>query len=233
MFTCSSRLRAATRSTPLVCAALLALGGATTEAANAGGLAAPSVHPVARTFRSNRRYAGSGVTLYGGGASAPAIAYEGSQALSVNPGVPPFSSGTVFGQLLAGPDSGDSLQFCETGSGYGKGVLDGLDPANGPCAGLTASPTGFGIPSNVQTYADFSASDSPVAQSDYSELLNGPLKARGEFVQVPYIADSIALLYNNSSLSNKAQLELSVATVCSDRRGRTASPGSAESGSSW
>jgi ABC-type phosphate transport system substrate-binding protein len=213
MITSKSALRAARRATPLACAAILILGGAAHETAKAGVIARPA-QPAVRTFRHVRRFAGSGATLYGGGAQAPALAYEGSQAINVNPGVSPFSSGTVFGQLLAGPDSGDSLQFCQTGSSYGKGVLNGLDPANGPCAGLTASPTGFGIPSNVQTYADFSASDSPVSQSDYSQLLNGPLKARGEFVQVPYIADSIALFYNNSSLANKPQIQITPKTLC-------------------
>jgi len=206
MSTCA---RVAFKATALVGCAAIALTSAT--------FAAPVVRgPVHRGTAPAgvHRAAGSGVTLYGGGATLPALAYEGTQAETTNPGVSPFAKGTIFGQLLATLDKGDALQYCQTGSGYGKGVLNGLNPPNGPCAALTASPTGFGIPSTAQSYADFSGSDSPVSQSDYSQLQTGPLAARGEFVQVPYISGSVAIFYNNSDLDGAAQLDITPATLC-------------------
>lgn len=200
--------RVALKATPLLGCAAIAMTSASVAASAVGGTAHRSAVPVRA-----HRFATS-VTLYGGGATLPAYAYTGNKAFTTNPAKSPFAVGTVFGQLLHKSDAGDSIQYCQTGSGYGKGVLNGLNPATGPCAPLNATPTGFGVPSNVQNYADFSGSDSPVSQSDYSALMTGPLSARGEFVQVPYIAGSVALFYNNSSLDGSSQLELTPATLC-------------------
>jgi phosphate transport system substrate-binding protein len=209
VFKSSTAARVALKATPLFGCAVIALTTAT--------FAAPALRGPVRTAPRPalaHRAAGSGVTLYGGGATLPALAYEGMQAETKNPGQSPFAAGTVFGSLLNRADKGDSLQYCQTGSGYGKGVLNGLDPANGACAALNASPTGFGVPSGAQAYADFSGSDSPVSQSDYSALQTGPLSARGEFVQVPYIAGAVAIFYNNSSLDNASQLSITPKTLC-------------------
>ena len=208
MFDLSTAVRVARKATPLLGCAAIAL----TSPTLAGTVLRGSAHPA--IVQGAHRAAGSGVTLYGGGATLPALAYEGTQALTNNPGVVPFANGTLFHQLINTVDKGDKVQYCQTGSGYGKGVLNGLNPATGPCAALGASATGFGVPSQLQNYADFSGSDSPVSQSDYSALQTGPLSGRGEFVQVPYIAGSVALFYNNSSLDNAAQLSITPKTLC-------------------
>jgi len=207
----STMTRFAIKAIPLMSCAAMAMTAATFAAPVVRGPVRGPVHRGAPALV--HRAAGSGVTLYGGGATVPGIAFEGMQALTNNPGVSPFTKGTIFGQLLTTLDKGDALQYCQTGSGYGDGVLDGLNPPNGPCAALGASPTGFGIPSSAQSYADFSSSDA-VTQTIYSQLQNGPLASRGEFVQVPYVAGSIALFYNNSDLDGAAQLTITPATLC-------------------
>jgi phosphate transport system substrate-binding protein len=208
LFNTSTAGRVALKATPLLGCAAIAMSSAAFAASTVNGIAHRSAVPVRA-----HRFATS-VTLYGGGATLPAYAYEGTQAFTTNPGTSPFAAGTVFGQLLKKSDKGDAIQYCQTGSGYGKGVLNGLNPATGACAALGASPTGFGVPSAAQNYADFSGSDSPVSQSDYSALMTGPLSGRGEFVQVPYIAGSVAIFYNNSSLDGSSQLELTPQTLC-------------------
>jgi ABC-type phosphate transport system substrate-binding protein len=213
---------------PILGCATLALTAASPAATTVHGFAPASQKlPIARAFYK-RGFAGSGGTLYGGGATLPAAAYLGPQAFSCDPGtIPDVCSGTtangsILYQLLAktGPDSGDSAQYCQTGSGYGRNVIENAgDPPNGPCAALGASPTGFGIPSSAQTYADFAGSDVPDSQSDVNNQATHN-SSRGELVQTPYIAGSVALLYKNSSLANAAQLELSVETICAIANGQ-------------
>jgi len=178
------------------------------------------VRPISRD--GHVRHATSS-TAYGGGATLPAIAYVGvSQATTTNPATDPDPD-SVFGYFLS--LYGGGFQYCQTGSGYGKKVLDGAEPAsagpNGPCAALGSSASGFGIPSSVQDFADFAGSDAPESSSDYQSFITDAGTAsnyifgRGEPVQVPYIIGAVALLYNNSDLtSSEPQVSLSLKTLC-------------------
>jgi len=221
VFFMSTAARTALKAVPILGCATLALTTASPAATTVHGFAQASQKlPIARAFHK-RGFAGSGGTLYGGGATLPAAAYLGPQAFSCNPGTVPdvcpgtTANGSVLFQVTAAgkPDAGDSVQYCQTGSGYGRGVIEMTNPPNGPCAALGASPTGFGIPSSSQTYADFAGSDVPDSQSDVNNQA-AHNSGRGELVQMPYIAGAVALLYKNSNLANHAQLQLSVATVC-------------------
>lgn len=177
----------------------------------------PAAHPITRsaTTRAGVKTDAT-TTLIGGGATLPAIAYVGAtQATTVNPATSP-ATGTVFAFVLANNKS-DAISYCQTGSGFGKKVLDGTVAANNACAALGATATGFGAPA-TQAFADFSGSDAPVASSEYSTFAtnagnsSSPIFGRGEFVQDPYIAGAVALFYNNSSVTS--QLSLSVFTLC-------------------
>jgi phosphate transport system substrate-binding protein len=177
-------------------------------------------------------------TLVGGGATLPALAYMGSftgsnaKFLSA-----PTDAKSVFGYF----DTADKLtvQYCQTGSGYGKEVLDGAaNVANPPTAlsqeavnltcatgtavagtnGFQGPQTGTGFPLSDP---DFAGSDAPLTSTEYSTFVtdkhtnhNATQPDRGEPVQAPFVVGAVALLYNNPDLANKAQINLSAAQIC-------------------
>jgi len=169
-------------------------------------------------------------TYVSGGATLPALAYEGATALSSNPSTP--VAGSVFGyykSVLSGDNT--VIQYCQTGSGFGKKVYDGLSGAtagvNGPCAPLgtkAGSTNGFGAPQTGTgfpiTDPDMDASDSPLSQSEYSTFVSNKAATRGEPTELPEIAGSVALFYNNPD-TGSTQIHLTDAQVCGIIRGTT------------
>jgi ABC-type phosphate transport system substrate-binding protein len=176
-------------------------------------------------------------TLVGGGATLPALAYMGkftgtnAKFLSA-----PTDAKSLFGYF----DTADKLtiQYCQTGSGYGKEVLDGAANVANPVTGLSQEAvnltcasgsavvgtngfqgpqTGTGFPLSDP---DFAGSDAPIAQTEYSAFVqnkvtdaNSVQPNRGEPVQAPFVAGSVALLYNNPDLAN-TRINLTAAKIC-------------------
>lgn len=106
--------------------------------------------------------------LYGGGATLPASGYIGvSNALSTNR----FSTTTDNASLFGRNRTVNTVvtNYCQTGSGTGRRVLQGTTgfSADGTCGLFSGTPTGFGAPS-LQTDPDFAASDVPLSQTEYS-----------------------------------------------------------------
>jgi phosphate transport system substrate-binding protein len=169
-------------------------------------------------------------SLYAGGATLPALGYYGPT--TVNPDNTP-TSGSAFYYFVNTLSAGSTISYCQTGSGFGKRILNGSAPsgsvpptviASGACAPLPAPPTysvtqtGFGAPSG-QGYADFIGTDSPLSSGEVttfnSQAANSssPIFGRGSAVQLPAVVGSIALLYNLSGVST--QINLTNAQVCS------------------
>jgi len=162
-------------------------------------------------------------TIYGGGATLPAIAYVGSSFVTngnrlSNPGdagaLLPTYTAKAFGAAKA------NVSYCQTGSGLGRRALIGTqlngttqNTADGSCGSFTpaVSPVGFGAPSG-QKAPDFAASDAPLSQAEYDTFLAGPYAASKKApVQIPALAGSVALSYNNTDVSS---LNLSATQIC-------------------
>jgi ABC-type phosphate transport system substrate-binding protein len=153
-------------------------------------------------------------TFVAGGATLPALAYEGKNALTEDPSVP--SAGSIFGEFAA--LTGVTVQYCQTGSGYGRKVFDGNSAAgnvNGACAPLgvkSVPPDGFGAPAALAlTNPDITGSDVPLAQSEYSLYLTD-FPTRGEPVSIPSVIGSVALLFNYPKSTLK--LNLTDSQIC-------------------
>lgn len=168
--------------------------------------------------------AGTGPKYIGGGATLPAIAYVGkTPATTTNPASPASGSALAYwlANLTATP--GTSLAtYCQTGSGFGKKVLNGTDDASLPCAALGTSSVdgtnGFAAPTG-QKYPDFVGSDAPLSAAEYNTFVTNAGTSgsknfgRGEPVQLPAIVGSVAVVYNNSD-SSVASLNLTNAQLC-------------------
>jgi ABC-type phosphate transport system substrate-binding protein len=163
-------------------------------------------------------------TFVGGGATLPALAYEGSSALTNNPSTP--VSGSIFAYFAT--LTGVTTRYCQTGSGFGKRVFDGdtskpTGGVNGACAAIGVSPgatNGFGAPSSLGlTDPDITGSDSPLVQSEYTNFVNNKGKTRGEAVELPSIVGSVALLYNNPDLGT-TKLALTDSEICAIVEGK-------------
>jgi len=213
--------------------------------------ASPIVHSSARpaTQRSAQRHvkhnAGPGPVYYAGGATLPAIAYVGAtQAVAgqPNPASVPGAgtTGSVLGYFAStySPNHGvDAFTYCQTGSGFGKSVMNGdndnlgasqpppLPPnANLPCPSpVGTSPTamvnGFGAVG--QDWGDFSGSDAPLNSTEFGDwntnqaTTGRSIFGRGLPVQIPYIVGSVAILYNNSDPKVEAkQINLTTVQLC-------------------
>ena len=175
------------------------------------------------------RPAATTTTLFGGGATLPAFAYNGPAALSSNPATAP-SSGSAFYFYSHFVQPSEKTSYCQTGSGFGKKVLDGVaasgaNDANLPCPplGVTAVTGTNGFGAVGQTVADFAGSDAPFAASEYASFVTdgaanslNPIAGRIEPVQFPAIAGSIALFYKNDdpAVSNLTHLPLTDAQIC-------------------
>lgn len=225
---------------PLLAAATL--GAATLANAGTARPVAPVNHPASahHGLRHVKRNAGSGPVYYTGGATLPAVAYVGAtQAVAGQPNpanVPGAgTTGTVLGYFAStySPNHGaDSFTYCQTGSGFGKSVMNGDNDntntphqnADLPCAtpvgtGSVKAVNGFGAVG--QAFGDFSGSDAPLSITEYTDWSNNQANpadsifGRGLPFQVPYIIGSIALLYNNSDpVVEASQINLTNQTIC-------------------
>jgi ABC-type phosphate transport system substrate-binding protein len=164
-------------------------------------------------------------TYVAGGATLPAVGYEGSTATTNNPSTP--VAGSVFGyfqSVLSGNNT--VIQYCQTGSGFGKKVYDGLAGAtagvNGPCAALGVKPgstNGFGAPSALALPdPDIVGSDSPLTGNDpvageYNIFLANKGASRTEPVELPEISGSVSIFYNNVQ-TGSTQIHLTDAQIC-------------------
>jgi phosphate transport system substrate-binding protein len=155
-------------------------------------------------------------TLVGGGATLPAVGYVGDTSTRL---VTPTSD-SLFGAYaaLAGTPA---VSYCQTGSGGGKTVLAGNNPAlnvNGTCTDPAATDplpppvTGFGAASLGLNLAQphFAASDAPMSQAEYTNYSSG--HSAGQPVQLPAISGAIAIVYQKGDLAT--QLKLTDAQVC-------------------
>jgi len=201
-------------------------------------------HGLERHVKHN---AGSGPVYYAGGATLPAIAYVGSQqagAGNPNPAVVPGpgTASSVFGYFVTtySPNHGaDTITYCQTGSGFGKSVMDADNdtntppspapsplPANAnlPCPSpVGTKPVAFvnGFSAQGQDFGDFSGSDAPLNATEFSDWNNHQqttgtsIFGRGLPVQIPYIVGSVALLYNNNDPNVEGhQLNLTTTQLC-------------------
>jgi phosphate transport system substrate-binding protein len=154
-------------------------------------------------------------TLYGGGATLPAVGYEGgTQALGNGSNarlvVNTTDTKSLFGAYKIKYST--TVSYCQTGSGTGKRVLGGVTgyAADNTCGDFTTTPLGFSAPSG-QHDPNFAASDAPLSQSEYSSVINSWGSAHTAPVQFPVVAGAVGILYNNTSVSS---LNLSDSQVC-------------------
>jgi phosphate transport system substrate-binding protein len=176
------------------------------------GYFAPTFH---RYANSTKR-----TMFVGGGATLPALGYLGSNATLANPSSPTTTSAWgYFTHHLTSPSV--SLQYCQTGSGFGKKVYDGLAGAtagvNGPCAALgvkAGSTNGFGAPASLGlTDPDITASDSPLLVSEYSAFAMNKAATRGEPTELPEIVGAVSMFYNNPD-TGSTQIKLTDTQIC-------------------
>jgi len=140
----------------------------------------------------------STTTIFGGGATLPAAAYEGASDADSTARLKTIikaTSGSLFQVYLENNSSlASAVSYCQTGSGTGRKVLDQSLLASGVCPAFTATPSGFGAPT---AKPDFAASDAPLAQSDVSAVI--AIEGATQPVQVPEVAASIAIAFNSVS----------------------------------
>lgn len=189
---------------------------------------------VALTFAAGSAAA---VELFGGGATFPSQGYVGNDynlttpdrsRLSSNATNVPITAGWQWAGLTTGSafadysaDSGHLISYCQTGSGIGKQILIGVGPGTNPVVNANGACSDFGptAPTPVQRgfsglriIPDYTGTDSPINQADYTSFLGGPRVAtRVGIVQVPSLAGSIALPNHAASL---ADLDLTTEQVC-------------------
>ncbi|BDU23178.1 substrate-binding domain-containing protein [Dyella sp. GSA-30] len=156
-----------------------------------------------------------GTTLYGGGSTLPVGAYFGWNAPNRLILPADVDASSIFG---AWAGASNHVQYCQTGSGNGKRVINGDTSgspsltATGICDNNLLLLTGFSVPTTAVVQPDFIDSGVPYWSAEYATFIANKGTARGEPVQFPAIAASIAIVYNNSSLSS--QLNLTQAQVC-------------------
>jgi phosphate transport system substrate-binding protein len=166
-------------------------------------------------------------TLYGGGATLPAVGYLGKNAANGGTADTRNSSASgnvgtqddttaLFGAYDASSTSLPDVQYCQTGSGVGKATLEGVDNASNTCPLFTTSATGFGAPGNGPTYPNFGAADAPFAQSDVNNFSWSA--SHTALVQIPTIGGAIAIVYNPTNTgfatTNTSNLALTDSQIC-------------------
>lgn len=160
-------------------------------------------------------------TFVGGGATLPALAYEGANATSMNPSVPSPGSVFYYFEHFFSSNPQVTVQYCQTGSGFGKKVFDGAAGAtavNLTCPAFGVKPTvgvnGFGAPAALGlTDPDVTGSDSPLTQAEYTQFITSKASTRTEPVELPEVVGSIALMYNNPD-THSTQINLTDAQIC-------------------
>ena len=146
----------------------------------------------------------SATILYGGGAALPAFALGSADG-------DPHS---IFG-YFSHVSRGYRVSYCATGSGFGTAVFVGTIAASGACAGRDGSPAGFGA---ANDFPDFVVTDTPLGAAN-ARVWNrnaaakaNPIAGRGEPVQVPVLAGTVAIAYRNPDVGDR--LNLGIDTLC-------------------
>lgn len=183
------------------------------------------------------------VVLYGGGATFPINAYVGDSWLDAVPNrrlsntLPPAAGAKEnanaaskaslfieFAKSTAASGTPDQkagrvgVSYCQGGSGVGRGIIQNTLVASAPCGDYgTGTPAGVSAPTRK---ADFGGSDAPLSQGDvntFNTSAGSPAQNYGELysqqVQIPAVAGSIAVVYNNPDLGKK-QLNLTRSDIC-------------------
>jgi len=178
-------------------------------------------------------------TLVAGGATLPALGYMGATFPAGSKLSTGAAAKSVFGFALG---ASPTIQYCQTGSGYGKKVFDGAanvvnpptstgqEAVNLTCTNGTpvAGVNGFQAP---QTGTGFPMTDPDVVASDAALLISGTTDEydifltnkvnstrgafqpnRGEPVQLPEIVGSVGMMYNDPDLTT--QPNLTPAQIC-------------------
>jgi phosphate transport system substrate-binding protein len=148
-------------------------------------------------FASAARGTAPDLTLYGGGETLDPNATDRND---------------VFG-YFASVVKGAHVAFCPVDGSFAKAAFIGTGSATGPCAPDAQEPTGLGAPAAV---ADFAGSAIPLSANDVTAFLaDSPpgIATRGEPVQIPYVATSVALLYDNPDV-RRGRLRLAIPTLC-------------------
>ncbi|UPG88430.1 substrate-binding domain-containing protein [Luteibacter aegosomaticola] len=147
--------------------------------------------------------AAQSVNLTGGGATLPQLAYTADNTAALTTPLP----GSMIGAYS--DISGNTTTYCPTGSGTGKKILAGNDPANNVNNACLGTPAGFG--GTGLTQPAFVGSDSPLASSDMTAYFAGHTALGAQPVQFPSIAGAIAVSFNKAGVS---QLNLTETQVC-------------------
>ncbi|QWP77054.1 substrate-binding domain-containing protein [Lysobacter sp. K5869] len=157
------------------------------------------------------------VDLYGGGADSPAAAYVGDRYLETTPVARlsrdraiavPFRTyaiaelgnmqGTrvpVFADFHIRYPA-DAVSYCRSGTVFGKKIFvaQGTAQAGGDCA-----PNGVAGFTALSARPDFIGSDAPFSYSDYETFLTNLQAERGAVVQIPVLAQAIAVIYKDGN----------------------------------
>ncbi len=169
-------------------------------------------------------------TLYGGGATLPAIGYVGNSWLTNdgthvnNPQLRltnPAGLGSLFGAFTAATPPASThltnypnVSYCQTGSGGGRKIFYGLTgfAANQACGDYTTSnKNGFSAP-NAEP--NFAASDAPLSASEYNQFITNKGATHAEPVQIPEIAGAIGVIYANSDTAVSSKINLTESQIC-------------------
>lgn len=164
--------------------------------------------PVVRSspVRTFVRHAPAAMLALGGGATLPIPAYIGVSEASGQ--VMLGQAGSLFG-FLAGQSDGLNIAYCATGSGKGKEVFTGPPgTVDTPCSNATNPNPPYGFAPNGYNlklvHPAVTGSDSPLLQSDYSTFEMDNETTQLEPTQLPSIIGSIAIYYNNSGITQRA-----------------------------
>ena len=152
-------------------------------------------------------FAAPSTTLYGGGATLPAIGYVGNSWLAPNARLSSQGdAGSLFGIYTGLAEGNPKVSYCQTGSGTGRNVIIGTRQGTGTCPSQAESPTGFAAPT---VDAHFGASDAPISASEFNTGVTNKGATRGQPVQFPATAGAIAIIYNNT-ITNKRGVEVAL-----------------------
>ncbi|MGQ0698586.1 MAG: substrate-binding domain-containing protein [Panacagrimonas sp.] len=138
----------------------------------------------------------------------------GPQIFNPTDGSPAAESekASLFGAFaLQNPTIG--VSYCQTGSGRGKTGFNGAHPVTNACKDYGSTQDGYSVPGAAPQDPDFGGTDSPLNQAELNVFNTNKSATRGAPIQIPSVAGSIAITYNNPSLGKK-KLNLTRSDVC-------------------
>lgn len=162
--------------------------------------------------------ASAATTLVGGGATLPLIGYTSNTSvpLPFNAPVTPAAGSLFFAY------GGNPVTYCGTGSGAGKKILAGNDPANfqvnaicNPTPpippALPTTPVGFGPAAGTTlTQAHFAGSDAPLSSTEYANYVTGHGTGT-QPTQLPAIAGAVGIAFKKTGVN---ALTLTEGQIC-------------------